>query len=291
MSREPIAFIGAGMVGHALAFLLNQQGHPISGIYSRNQESSERMSNFLGTGKVYANPADAARTADIIFITTPDDSIAQVCQEIVAQEGFLEGAIVLHCSGALPSSVLEIAREARAHIGSMHPLQSFASVTEAVASLKNATWAVEGDKRALELMHRLVALLGGQSQPISLENKVLYHAGAVLASNYLVVLKHLAGQLLTKSGLNEKMADQGLQTLMQGTLNNLKSIPPALALTGPVSRGDIATLKLHLQALEAHAPQLLPIYKKLGQHAVSLALSSQSLTDDAARQIVSLFSD
>ena len=96
MSREPIAFIGAGMVGTALAFLLNQHGHPITGIYSRNRESCERMCNFLGTGKIYENPGDAARTADIVFITTPDDSIAQICGEIVADEGFLEGAVIIH---------------------------------------------------------------------------------------------------------------------------------------------------------------------------------------------------
>lgn len=291
MSREPVAIIGAGMVGTALAFLLNQQGHPITGIHSRSPESSQRLTNFLGTGTIYDAPADAARTADIVFITTPDDRIGAVCHEIAEADGFLEGAIILHCSGALPSSVLEIARKSKAHIGSMHPLQSFASLTEAVQSLKSITWAIEGDKRAIDTMDQLIERLGGHSEVISVENKILYHAGAVMASNYLVVIKELAEQLLSKSGLSEGIARRGLQTLMQGTLTNLDEVPPAEALTGPILRGDLKTLENHLEAINRHAPQILDVYKKLGQHTVAVALHRQALPDETARQLIQLFSD
>jgi len=294
MSREPIAFIGAGMVGTAMAFLLNQHGHPITGVYSRNRESSEKMCNFLGTGKIYENPGDAARTADIVFLTVPDDSISQVCNEIVANEGFLQAAVVLHCSGALPSSSLESAKEAKAHIGSMHPLQSFASLTEAVENLKKVTWAIEGDKRALDVMQRLVELLNGQCEILSVEHKVLYHVGAVMASNYLVTLKDMAEQLLKKSGLSEEMAQMGLQSLIQGTLNNLKQLPSSNALTGPIARRDANTIRNHLLALESHAPDLLDIYKKMGQHTVALTLrdnDNDNDNDEATRQLIQLFSD
>jgi predicted short-subunit dehydrogenase-like oxidoreductase (DUF2520 family) len=295
MSREPVAFIGAGMVGTAMAFLLSQHGHPITGVYSRNRKSSERMCNFLGTGKIYENPGDAARTADIVFLTTPDDRISQVCAEIVQDEGFLEGAIVLHCSGALPSSTLESARDAKAHIGSMHPLQSFASLTEAVENLRQVTWAIEGDKRALDVMERLVELLNGECEILSVEHKILYHAGAVMASNYLVTLQDMAEQLLKKSGLSAEMAKQGLQSLIQGTLNNLKKLPANNALTGPIARRDVNTVRNHLLALESHAPDLLDIYKKMGQHTIALTLRDQAeddeVQDEATRQLIQLFSD
>jgi len=291
MSREPIAFIGAGMVGTALAFLLNQHGHPITGIYSRSRQSSERMCNFIGTGKIYENPADAARTADVVFLTTPDDRIRQVCREIVEEEGFLEGAIALHCSGALPSSVLEGARDSKVHIGSMHPLQSFASLTEAVQNLRGITWAIEGDKRAQDLMIRFTELLGGKAEVLSLEDKTLYHIGAVLASNYLVTLKDLAVDLLVKSGLPRETARQGLQTLMQGTLNNLKSIPASKALTGPIARGDVSTIESHLETLRAQVPQLLELYKVLGQHTVALNLKNEQENDEKNGLLIKLFSD
>ena len=298
MSREPVAFIGAGMVGTAMAFLLNQHGHPITGVYSRNRKSSEKMCNFLGSGKIYENPADAARTADIVFLTTPDDRIAQVCTEIVREEGFLDGAIVIHCSGALPSSALDSAREVKAHLGSMHPLQSFASLTEAVENLRGVTWAIEGDKRALDVMEHLVTLLNGQSEVLSVEHKILYHAGAVMASNYLVTLKDMAEQLLKKSGLSEDMARQGLQSLIQGTLNNLIKLPSQNALTGPIARRDINTIRNHLLAMESHAPDLLDIYKKMGQHTIALTLrgirhegGEAVEQDEATRQLIQLFSD
>lgn len=299
MSREPIAFIGAGMVGTAMAFLLNQHGHPISGVYSRNRKSSERMCNFIGTGKIYENPGDAARTADIVFLTVPDDRIADVCTEIMRDEGFLDGSIVLHCSGALPSSSLDSAREAKAHIGSMHPLQSFASLTEAVENLKEVTWAIEGDKRAVDVMQRLVELLNGHWEELSVENKTLYHAGAVMASNYLVTLKDMAEQLLRKSGVSETMAQKGLESLIQGTLNNLKKLPSQNALTGPIARRDVNTVRNHLLAIESHNPDIIDIYKKLGQHTIALTLRGHSeeegnqleQQDEATRQLIQLFSD
>jgi predicted short-subunit dehydrogenase-like oxidoreductase (DUF2520 family) len=198
---------------------------------------------------------------------------------------------VLHCSGALPSSVLDAAQNRQAHIGSMHPLQSFASLTEAVRSLKKINWAIEGNKRAIDVMQRLIASLGGHHELIDVENKVLYHAGAVMASNYLVVLQELAQQLLIKSGLPLEIARQGLLTLMQGTLDNLKKVDTIEALTGPIVRGDLETLKKHLSAISHSNPQLEEIYKKLGQHTVAVALHQKKLKNKTAREIIELFSD
>lgn len=287
-SKPSVAIVGCGTVGTALGRLLSAAGYPIAGVSTRHADTARKAADRLGTKRFSLIPWKITPQAQVVFITTPDDAIEPTCRAIAQKSGFAKNGIVVHCSGALASSVLAPARTCGAFVASLHPLQSFASVEQAERLVPGSYCTVEGDPPALPVTRRIVGDIGGRLLQITPEGKTLYHAAAVVASNYLVTLVDLALTLNRLAGMPPEVSFTALKPLIEGTLNNIgaKGIPGAL--TGPIARGDVATVSAHLQAIKEKAPELLEAYKILGRHTVGLAQRQGSLTAEVTGRLLSL---
>lgn len=269
--EEPrVAFVGAGVVGRALGQSLARAGYRVVGVSSRQMASAEAMGRELGC-RAYQDAAELARAADLVFITTPDDAIEGVAIQIQQRGGWRPGRAVAHCSGALSLEPLLAARRAGALGGTMHPLQSFASVEQALALLPGTWWGLEADEELRPWLQAMVERLGGHYIWLRAGQKVLYHAAAVLASNYLVALMGMATELWRQFGVGRQEATEALLPLVQGTVRNLAEVGLPQCLTGPIARGDVGTVQRHLEALDALLPEVAAAYRLLGHQALAIA--------------------
>jgi predicted short-subunit dehydrogenase-like oxidoreductase (DUF2520 family) len=279
-------FIGAGTTGTALAVRLSQTRWPVVGVSSRTLSSAQELAVRVSGCQAYHTAQELADVAEMVFITTPDDVIARVCGEV----HWHEGQSVLHCSGAHSLDILEPAKKLGAATGSFHPLQTFADADQAIANLPGSTFALEAEEPLLSTLKELAHLLKGSWVKLGSGDKVLYHAAAVFACNYLVTLVKLALDLWRDFGVSSKEATRALLPLLRGTLNNIDSIGLPSCLTGPVARGDLGTIQRHLRALNAKNPSLLTTYKELGLQTIPIALAKGKVNERKAEEMKILLS-
>jgi len=279
-------FIGAGTTGTALAVRLSQKGWPVVAVSSRTLSSAQKLAGLLPDCRVCHTAQEVVDAANLVFITTPDDVISRVCGEVQ----WREGQSAVHCSGAHSVDILEPARMAGAAVGSFHPLQTFADVDQAVENLPGSTFALEAEEPLLSLLKELTTLLNGSWVELKPGDKVLYHAAAVFACNYLVTLVKLAVDLWQNFGVSSKEATRALLPLLKGTVNNIGNIGLPGCLTGPVARGDMGTIQRHLGALESRNPSLLPMYSELALHTIPIALAKGKIDEKKAKELKTLLS-
>jgi len=279
-------FIGAGTTGTALAVRLSEKEWPVVGVYSRSLSSADKLAGLLPNCRAYHTSQELANVAQMVFITTPDDVIAQVCREVRWHKG--QG--VLHCSGAHSVDILEPAKKLGANVGSFHPLQTFADADQAMANLPGSTFGLEAEEPLLSTLKELASLLDGNWVELKPGDKVLYHVAAVLACNYLVTLVKLALDLWKGFGVSSREATGCLLPLLRGTLNNIDSIGLPNCLTGPVARGDLGTIDRHLNALHAKNPSLLTVYKELGLQTIPIAIAKGKINEQKAEEMNTLLS-
>ena len=273
-----IGFIGAGTVGTALAVLLSSKGYRVTGVSSRSRSSAENLAKAVAGCRVLNSNQDVADTAELVFITTPDDTIATVASQVK----WHSGQSVVHCSGADSTDILEPARKSGARVGSIHPLQTLASVKEAIENIPSSTFAVEAEESLLSTLKDMATALGGHWIELKASDKVAYHAAAVFACNYLVTLVKLATDLWQTFSVPPDQATKALLPLIRGTLHNIDTIGIPQCLTGPIARGDTGTIKKHLEALQEKAPALLSPYKELGLQTIPIALAKGRINEQQA---------
>lgn len=286
---QKVSIIGAGVVGTAMGYLLKEKGYPIIGIASRNIESAKRAREFIGEGDVSVDVSATAKKADIVFITTSDSAIEEVCTKVSAERGFNIGAIVFHMSGALVSEVLGSARRLGAAVASIHPLQSLADVEEAVRNIPGSYFCIEGDEKAIKVAKEIVRVLGGREITIEVDKKSLYHAGASVASNFLVAMIRFGLELFEAAGIKRDDSLKALMPLIKGTIANIENLVIPRALTGPISRGDAGIIKNHLIAISKERSKLVSLYSELGRYTVKVAIEKGTIKEDEAEKILSLF--
>jgi predicted short-subunit dehydrogenase-like oxidoreductase (DUF2520 family) len=275
-----IGFIGAGTVGTALAVSLNQHGYTITAASSRTFASTRKLSALLPGCQSFKNPQQVVDACDFIFITTPDAAIASVASALQ----WRPGQAVVHCSGADSREALKSAADMDAQTGGFHPLQTFASIEYAIAGFPGTTFGLEAEGKLLETLKKMAEDLDGRWVVLKAEDKVLYHASAVMTSNYLVTLVKTATDLWARFGVPREEALQALLPLLQGTLTNLANVGLPGCLTGPISRGDAGTVYKHLAALEKDAPEILSTYQELGLQTIPLAQAKGRVSpEEAAR--------
>jgi len=279
-----IGFIGAGTVGTALAVRLKEKGYPIMGVSSRSLSSAQRLSGMVAGCQVYERGQGVANNCDFVFITTPDDAITSVASSI----NWRSGHRVVHCSGAASIEILEPAKQGGARIGSFHPLQTFANIEQAIQNLPGSIFAIEAEGELLEELKGMAVALEGDWIELKSEDKPLYHLSAVLACNYWITLVKLSTDVWHSFGIPTPKAITALLPLLKGTLNNLAEVGLPQALTGPIARGDLGTIKRHLQALKRASPHLLPLYIELAKHTIPIALSKGKITDDRAKEMMDM---
>ena len=277
-----VSVIGAGRVGTAMAVLLMRAGHKVTAVSGRGPTRA-RVASFL-TGVMVLDPAEAAREGELVLIGMPDDLIAPTVRDIAAAGGFASGAFVAHLSGAARLDVLDPVRAAGAHRLAIHPLQTFPDVAHAVDLIPGCTFAVTADDDlGYQVAERVADDVMGEPFRLADELRPLYHAGAVFASNYLVVISGIAAALFEVAGVPDPL--RAMHRLQAATLDNVRDLGPEQALTGPVVRGDGGTVEQNLAALSSHAPDAIAAYVSMARAALDLAARSGRL-DDAGRAAV-----
>lgn len=276
---KTVAILGAGKVGCAVGGALRGAGLAVVAVTTRHAHTAAQAAERTGVQAGTDNAAAAAK-ADIVLLTTNDDAIDGVCCEVAAAGAFGPGQLVAHMSGALPLSILEPAVGAGARIGCAHPLQSFATHEQAARDIPGSVFGVTSGPDAAEELDALVDALGGRAVTVPADKKTLYHVAAVVASNYLVAVEDLARQMLLEVGLDEPSAAVALQPLADVTLGNVAELGTADALTGPIVRGDVDTVRSHLDALAALPEDWLQLYTALGRHTLSIAERRGTLSEE-----------
>lgn len=260
-----VGVIGPGRAGVGLALALAQAGYTVRLHGRRTKRVPAPLTLTVGDGD--APPAWVSQ-AGVVILAVRDDGIRPLAESLAQARAIGPEQVVLHLSGVQGQEALGPLVTSQAALGSLHPLQTIAEPDRAPARLKGAWAAVEGMPRAVETGERLAEDLGMRPFRIATKAKPIYHAGAVFASNYLVVVEAVAQRLLRHAGLSDADAWAALRPLVEGTLENLSHAEPKDALTGPVARGDTATIVRHIESLAVDDGKL---YRALGRAALELA--------------------
>ncbi len=282
-----IGFIGAGKLATVLATGLSQAGYPVTCVASRTFSSAKRLAAHLDGCAPYADKQAVADNCDLVFITTPDDAIPLVAAELI----WHPGQSVVHCSGVDSSEVLDSASRQGAAVGVLHPLQSFAGGGSDATALRGITFSIEAAEPLLSELKHIAETSGGRWVVLSAKDKVLYHAAAVIACNYVVALTKMATDLWARFGVGDKEATRALLPLMKGTLANIENVGLPDCLTGPIARGDIGTIRKHLEAIRGRAPEVEAAYRALGQVTVTVAEAKGEIDAAKANEISKLLGD
>lgn len=243
-----VAIVGAGRVGRGLGRRLRELGWKIGAVVSRSRAKANRAVRAIGGGVAHGGLTGQAVGADLVLISTPDDSIEPVARDLAKIGGDeWRGKIVLHTSGALDRTALEPLEKLGASTGSLHPLQTFSG--REVPDLDGVVFAIEGDRRALRAARNIARSLGGTPVAIEGAHKAAYHAAGTMVAGQGLALVEAATEILMESGFTRRQAVQALLPLMRQMLLNFERHGPRVAWTGPHSRGDYATIARHNAAL------------------------------------------
>jgi len=272
-----LGIVGAGAVGTALGVALTRAGWPITAVASRNAERRNRFSQLVGGTRAFAEATAILDEAELIILAVPDDALAP----LAASLRLYAGQALIHTSGALGAEVLEPAMAAGTQVGSFHPLVAFADTERAVAALHGATVAVEGDDQLVALLAEMAEAIGASAVRLAPGSKSAYHAAAVLAAGGFDALLDAIAELGRVAGLDEASSLAIYGPLIQQTLGNAQALGIRAALTGPITRGDVGTLRAHLATLRDHAPGVLDLYRAAAEREISLAADRGALTTDA----------
>lgn len=264
-----VNIIGAGHLGKTIGHLLSKHHLVrIGGICNTSKVSAESAIKFIGEGTYYQSIAELP-SADITFITTPDDLIKQACDELSKSSFLKRGSIVLHCSGSLTSDILDSASNEGCFVASVHPMRSFAKPELSVEQYHGTYCAMEGHEKSIPILRSLFENIGSITYQIDKTKKSLYHAAGVFSSNYLVTLAQQALTCMQEAGVETEIAMHIITNLMKGSVSNLENtLSPKKSLTGPIQRGDILTIKKHMDALDDDDKKNL--YSSLGKATLAL---------------------
>jgi len=214
--------------------------------------------------------AAAARLGSVIFLCLPDEELPRAVSGLARPPVNWKGKTVFHTSGLLPARLLEPLKKKGALVASFHPGQAFPSKKTRPSHFRGISFGLEGDRKALALAGDLVRELGGRAVLIREEAKPLYHAAFSFAGNFLVVLLDAAAELMSQAGIPRDRAARMLLPILQGTLRNVKKLDTTGALTGPLVRGDAASVGAHLEAL-GRLPQYAKVYRELSLLGLEIA--------------------
>ncbi|MRV70714.1 DUF2520 domain-containing protein [Duganella sp. FT92W] len=266
---QRFSIIGGGHVGRVFGRLWAGTVFDLQDVLARSLPSARQAVAFIGAGM--AQDAYAAlHAADIYMLSVTDDQIVPACEALAASVP-LQGAIVFHCSGALASDRLRAARAAGAHVASVHPIRSFADPAGVAAAFNGTFCGIEGDAAAIAVLEPALRAIGARPVAIDAAAKTVYHAAAVFASNYLTTVLDAALRAYQAAGIPEPVARELAQPLASETLANVFRLGAAPALSGPIARGDMATVARQQAAVMAWDGPTGALYEALVAPTVALA--------------------
>nr|WP_294388280.1 Rossmann-like and DUF2520 domain-containing protein [uncultured Clostridium sp.] len=258
-------FIGAGKVGFSLGKYLKENSIDISGYYSKSQHSSKEAAIFTNT-RQYNNLEDLIKNSDAIFITTPDNQIADVWNEVKKLP--IKEKLICHCSGSISSEVFSNINNHGAYGYSIHPMFAISDKYNSYKDLSQAFITIEGNEKHIEYLKMLFSHLGNDVAIINKENKILYHAASVTVSNLVLGLINNGVNYLEECGFTKEMAIKALYPLIENNLRNIKERGAVKSLTGPIERGDLSTVINHLNVIREEDKEL---YRLLSKNILKIA--------------------
>ena len=265
MRKPTIAIVGPGNLGSAMARALHAAGYRVEEIVHRGGAAGRRARTLArGVRSRAAEFEDAKFSADIVWICVSDGAIG-ACAGELAERGKWAGKIALHSSGALSSQELKPLKERGAAVGSIHPMMTF--VRNARPELRGVTFAIEGDPRAVRVARRVAQDLGGRVVEIAARRKPMYHAFGAFTSPLIVATVAAAERVARKAGLSESSARAAMGPILQQTVSNYLQRGRAGAFSGPLVRGDVETVRRHLEVLRA-VPEARQAYVALARSAL-----------------------
>jgi predicted short-subunit dehydrogenase-like oxidoreductase (DUF2520 family) len=258
--------VGPGRAGTAFASVLAGAGVLVIG---RSELAPDHPVMKLAGVRYATDYPGPPSPGTRVLLSVPDDTVAAVAAGLARLGEPGDGCVALHVSGALPASILEpLARRGYA-TGSLHPLQTLADPQRGAERLRGSFCTFEGDPAARNAATEIVEAAGGRMLEVHAADKARYHAACVFASNYVVACAAAATRLLSESvGVSREEAARALQPLWSGATANLEDPGLPQALTGPIARGDLETVRANLSALDDESREL---YARLGLEALQLS--------------------
>lgn len=279
-----IGFIGAGRVGTALAWGLARKGFRITGVANRSPAGAQKLAAAIAGCNIHASAQALADGSDLVFVTVPDDAIAETCARI----RWHEAQSVVHCSGATDLAALGAAAASGAQVGGFHPLQMFTEPETALRGLPGCAVAIEAAPPLFDALAEMAGALECHTLRLPPGTRVLYHAGAGYVAAFVNALVKEALGIWEPLGLSEPEALRALLPLLRGTADSIERLGPARGMAGPASRGDLGTVERHLAALAALDPKSLDLYRMLALRTVALAIERGSLGAEKAAELRAL---
>jgi len=283
---KKISLIGAGRAGFAVAYLLAKQGHKFLNIIDKDSERAKRCGKAVNAVKYGINLSDLDNKYDFLIIAVPDIEIESISSQLADYGIVRSGSVIAHLSGVEDSNILDKCRQRGAFVASMHPCMTFAD--EFRSSSLDCYVALEGDRRAVEFLKNIVKDIGGSSFEISGEDKILYHAGCTIASNYLITLLSFAEEVSGR--MSGEIPAESFYHLADRSVENFFRQGGVKSLTGPISRGDVSTVRNHIKALIEKDSELAVVYSILGKRTLKIA-QAQGTDSQKIDKLEILFND
>ncbi|GJQ20018.1 MAG: NADP oxidoreductase [Bacteroidia bacterium] len=279
-----ISLIGAGRVGSTLAVLLSRKGYRFLSVISRSPSSARSLARKLRVRIASSRIEDIPAESDLVMVAVPDESIETVVRDLAREVPLNWPRVtVFHVSGAVTRDALADAAVLGARTFSLHPIQLFPrknTLKDQIAIMKGIWYGFEGERRAERTAKRLVRDLGGKIVVVPKQAKILYHAACVFASNYPVAVLAVAQSLARQAGLSGLAP---LSPLINAAVGLASAGDPREALTGPIARGSVETVRRQRQALEALDPRVARAYAAIGSLALDLATEKGGMEKERIR--------
>src|SRR5690625_886762 len=288
METPDITVIGLGALGTVLCRALVRRGAELKSVFNRTPgKALEVVSSRNRTTVASSFPEGPDQLGGLVFLTVSDAAIAETAAKLSHISGDLSGKTFVHCSGNESAAVLDELKVKGARTASMHPLQTF-SVHSVPADFNNIYFSLQGDPAAFPTLERIAGLLGARTLTVDERQKAHLHVAAVIASNYLITLIDASTETGSLGGMDKEQVREALYPLVQTSLKNMKSASFEEAVSGPIARGDIETVKHHLQLLEQRK-ELKAFYAALGLQTVEKAEETGKLEQAFADKLRALF--
>lgn len=284
MSSFQVGVVGAGRVGAVLAAALRDAGHEITAAAGDSDASLARIDALL-PGVANLKPSAVARSCDVLLLTVPDDMLGNVVRVLADSGALREGQYVVHTSGRHGLAVLEPAAAIGARVIAMHPAMTFTGTDVDLDRLGGCVFGLTAGVAERAVAEELVAALGGRPMWVPEEMRTLYHAGLAHGANHLVTLVSEAMEILAAAGATDPAGT--LRPLLTAALDNALNHGDA-ALTGPIVRGDVNTVRAHLDDVLANAPHTLPSYVAMARATLDRAVGDGRLLPLRAARISEL---
>ena len=283
-ARLRVGVVSAGRVGAALGAALSRAGHRIVAVSAVSTESRRRADRML-PGVPVLPPDEVIDAADFVLLAVPDDALRPLVAGLATAGAWREGQLVAHTSGSHGIDVLDPAAARGVLALALHPVMTFAGRPEDADRVEGATFGVTAPDELRPVAEALVVEMGGEPVWVPEAARPLYHAALTVGSNHLVTLVNDALTMLDSAGVEQP--SRLLAPLLSAALDNVLRLGDA-ALTGPVSRGDVATLTTHLNTLATDAPAVLPAYVAMARRTAERARDSGRLDATQAAAVLAL---